>query len=247
MSLSKNGEMYLESLAIHLKTSGKSEAEADEFLKEAKAHLLDGEKDGKTAESIFGASPKEYAEIISKELSVNTAEITRLLLTFFIGGAAFILLSLAVHQQLAFNLYGLAGFSILIPASLAGAIFLIRKIAGKRGKKFFFMPYVFGILQIGCFVAVILLNQFAGKPIFVVTGTLRWVIISGCFAILIWFNISSKTKYLILVPILLYVPTIVAELLSFDKTAAFVISMIFILAAAFYSILMYRKELKKEA
>lgn len=55
----------------YLASYGIKESEAESFLEEAKVHLIEGEKNGKTVEDIFGKSPEKYAKELVSVLTVS--------------------------------------------------------------------------------------------------------------------------------------------------------------------------------
>lgn len=69
INLNDENLKYYEDVLLYIRTSlGKKEIETEEILAELLEHLLDAQKNGKTAEEIFGASPTEYAKEITDEL-----------------------------------------------------------------------------------------------------------------------------------------------------------------------------------
>ncbi|MGO1369827.1 DUF1129 family protein [Senegalia sp. (in: firmicutes)] len=79
---------YYEEVLLYIRTSfRKKEVESEEILAELLDHLLDAQKNGKTAKEIFGASPTEYAKEITEELpTMNLKE----KLLFFAPSALFL-------------------------------------------------------------------------------------------------------------------------------------------------------------
>src|SRR3954452_15486372 len=67
--LTEENEKYYTSLLLYIRTKlTLSEQQSEEVLMEMLDHLIEGQKDGKTAKEIFGSDPKGYADEIVSHL-----------------------------------------------------------------------------------------------------------------------------------------------------------------------------------
>lgn len=67
--LTEENEKYYTNLLLYIRTKlTLSEQQSEEVLMEMLDHLIEGQKDGKTAKEIFGNDPKGYAEEICSHL-----------------------------------------------------------------------------------------------------------------------------------------------------------------------------------
>lgn len=60
--LSKENEKYYSDMLVYIRTSTISEKAGEELLLELLEHLIEAQKQGKTAEDVFGKHPKDYCE-----------------------------------------------------------------------------------------------------------------------------------------------------------------------------------------
>lgn len=67
--LNKENEKYYDDMLVYIRLKAKSsEQQSEEILMELLDHLIEGQRDGKTAEAIFGDDPKGYADELIGEL-----------------------------------------------------------------------------------------------------------------------------------------------------------------------------------
>ncbi|MET1249264.1 DUF1129 family protein [Sporolactobacillus sp. STCC-11] len=67
--LTKENENYYDDMLVYIRLKSKaSEQESEEILMELLDHLIEGQKDEKTAAHIFGNDPKSYADELIREL-----------------------------------------------------------------------------------------------------------------------------------------------------------------------------------
>lgn len=70
--LTKENELYYSDMLVYIRLQLLiSEEKTEEILVELLDHLLDGQKDGKTAEEIFGEDPRAYADEIIAQLPLE--------------------------------------------------------------------------------------------------------------------------------------------------------------------------------
>lgn len=80
--LTKKNLKYYEDMLVYIRLSyDKSEQETEEVLSELLDHLLEAEKEGRSAEDVFGEQPKKYADEIIGELPKM---VTKQRLKFFV-------------------------------------------------------------------------------------------------------------------------------------------------------------------
>ena len=66
-------EKYYSDMLIYIRLQlSLSEQQSEEVLMEMLDHLLDGQHEGKSAQDIFGADPKGYADEIIREFTEGT-------------------------------------------------------------------------------------------------------------------------------------------------------------------------------
>jgi uncharacterized membrane-anchored protein len=148
MEISKKGQDFILNLNVYLMTTGKSDKEIKEFIKEAEAHLQDGEERGKSVEDIFGSSPEEYAKELAKEFSFDKKELTQILFLLL-----FMITNFTITRSFVSDVVSYSYLDILTTLSyyvigFGGIIFIVRKTAFKSNKIQFITMWLFSMLVI---------------------------------------------------------------------------------------------------
>ncbi|MFJ5769380.1 DUF1129 family protein [Psychrobacillus sp. NPDC093180] len=125
--LTEENEKYYSNLLLYIRTKlSLSEQQSEEVLMEMLDHLLEGQKDGKTARDIFGDDPKSYAdEIIShlpEEEKKNSlklvSQVAVNLLGWFLVIRSIALLIIGQMQEVDSRVFIIPSFIILVLIAL---------------------------------------------------------------------------------------------------------------------------------
>ena len=124
--LSNKSKSFLENLRLYLFSSGKNSEEIEGIVEELEVHLIEAEKNGKSIDKIIGKSPKEYMEMVSKEMVIDYRTWIK-----YIGLIIFGSFSLTIFPDL---LEGNLSYSVLeiVGYILIGAIFITTIFTGLK-------------------------------------------------------------------------------------------------------------------
>nr|WP_113708512.1 MULTISPECIES: DUF1129 domain-containing protein [Bacillus cereus group] len=172
MMFSKEAQKFLDDTTVYLVTKGIKKEDIDSFIEDAKLHLIEGEKEGKTVADIFGDSPEVYAEELAKEMELDKKENMNLFTFFIIGVLAYWsvpdLLFHGVNEPVSISLISLIGYPIVLAVSIPMGIIAFRKSAfiTSKLKEFSIIYICISLLPIALIVFVMLLNKWYGPPLF---------------------------------------------------------------------------------
>ncbi|PEY41505.1 hypothetical protein CN354_06755 [Bacillus cereus] len=172
MQVSKEGEKFLIDMKVYLLMKGRKEDDIESFLEDAELHLIEGEKQGKTVEDIFGDSPEVYAEELAKEMELDKKENMNLFISFIIGVLAYWsvpdLLFHGVNEPVSTSLISLIGYPIVLAVSIPMGIIAFRKSAfiTSKLKEFSILYICISLLPVALIVLVMLLNKWYEPPLF---------------------------------------------------------------------------------
>ena len=110
--LSEDNKRYIESMRGYLASYGIKESEAESFLEEAKVHLIEGEKNGKTVEDIFGKTPKKYAKELVSVLTVSKKENIKHISNLLIAIFGFVIIANLINTSLELSIIELLGYPL---------------------------------------------------------------------------------------------------------------------------------------
>lgn len=146
MEISKKGQDFILNLNAYLMTTGKSDKEIKEFIKEAEAHLQDGEQRGKSAEDIFGSSPEEYAKELAKEFSFDKKDLTQALFLLLFMITNFTITGSFVSDVVSYSYLDILTTLSYYVIGISGIVFIVRKTAFKSNKIQFITMWLFLML-----------------------------------------------------------------------------------------------------
>lgn len=187
--LTKENEKYYSDLLLYIRSVfGPSEQKTEEILMEILDHLLEGQKEGKTAHEIFGNNPKEYAdEIISllpKENIRNRAKFATYLILNMLGSLLFfwgIIFFIASQFKEVDNQFYIFKMAICLLVTIGATFILIHYIfrvvnqsifPDKKNDKKNFIKVGFA----GMLACVIIICAFRFTPDFGPKITINWYI-----------------------------------------------------------------------
>ncbi|MFJ8235128.1 DUF1129 family protein [Ureibacillus sp. NPDC094379] len=167
--LTPENEIYYENMLVYIRTNAfRDEKATEEVLLEMLDHLLDAQKEGKSAEDVFGKSPKELAEEIitslPKESFKSLAEFTVEMVLNLFGWFLVVwgIWPLINKKEQTIHLGTLSISALLLIASLVVLLYLvfavIRNHAFSDKKKKKTMTWGLGILVWILFVVGFSLN-----------------------------------------------------------------------------------------
>jgi uncharacterized membrane-anchored protein len=179
--LNKENLKYFGEMLVYIRLSyDKSEQEAEEILTELLDHLLEAQKEGKSAIEVFGDNPKQYADEIIGELPrLLTKEkmnfFSMAILYFFSTVAIFSALFTAIGYFLNFNsltqeilIGSLAVKTVLsVPAAFIILYAIIQYLRWSCFKKInkaveFLMFWLIGMIIIGVFMGLFFITPDIG-------------------------------------------------------------------------------------
>lgn len=208
LKLSEKSRTFLENLRLYLFSSGKNSNEIEEIVEELEDHLFEAEKSGKPIEKIIGNSPKEYMEMVSKEMVVDLRAWIKYICLIVFGSFSFTIFPDLLKGTLSYSVLELIGH-IVIAAIFIASIFTGFKYISTTNqsiKKQGLIIAAIVILPIVLFVGLIYLNKAVDTPIihFGNTGSIIIGVITALFIIAM--SIWAKTLILIIIVPLLTLP-----------------------------------------
>lgn len=240
--ISKEAEAFLSNLNVYLISSGKSEAEINEFIEEAKEHLIMGQKEGKTIEDIFGASPEEYAKSVVKEMDFDKKELLSSMLIFILGIATWMFFSKIENHQVALSSVELIFVPLIYLVTIAGLIII--------NKKFIFKEKVHMIAMFILFVCNILLLVAVGfvsenmADVFVMSRSMVNMAIVLLFIISLIVSYKIKT-YISMLPFIFYIMTMANNFFNITTTSNMLLSLIIQLGLSALFVMFEFKRIEK--
>ncbi len=209
--LTKENLKYYEDMLLYIRLSyDKSEQETEEILSELLDHLLEAQKEGRTAKDVFGANPKKYADEIIGELpkmvtKERVKNIFNVILYFFASAAIFTPILMVI-----FNLISKKGSlvkeffigSLIIETLLSiplaflilySIIQTLRWLCFKSIPKFvqLFLFWLIGVASVGIFLALLIIIPDFGRKVEIHTV---YIFLTGII-LLLFAIITGKFKY----------------------------------------------------
>lgn len=208
LMLSKKGVEFLEDLRVYLFSSGKNSDDIDGILNELEVHLYEAEQSGKPIERIIGNSPKEYMEMLSREMKVDKKAWIKNIILIIAGSFAFVILPDILEGNLAYSVLYIVGH-IIIGGILIAVIFTVFKyLSTTNHSKLTQLVIMFGIgiLPFSLFFGLIYLDRAIATPVihFGTTGTLVIGVLTILF--IVGFSIWERMWMLIIILSLLILP-----------------------------------------
>ncbi|PPA69392.1 HAAS domain-containing protein [Jeotgalibacillus proteolyticus] len=248
-NLSKESRRFLDDLRLYLFSSGKNEAEIGEIAEELEVHFAEAEKNGKPIEQIVGESPKEYMEMISKEMKVDTKAWLKYIPLIIFGAISFSVIAQLVDDlRLNFS-YVFLGGTVVISIIFILLVFGVFKYTASRQvskTKELLMIMIPSFLNIALFGALIFWDMFYTLP-GIQLGVTASIITGGIVLLfLIGFSFWAKTAILPVILAALHIPELLLRLTSLEVSARLIIGMIITYIVIGLYLYYTFKKLKKE-
>ncbi|MCA0172549.1 HAAS domain-containing protein [Bacillus sp. RAR_GA_16] len=182
----KENEKFIQEMRVYLMAKGVDERDMDSFLMEAEDHLMEGEKEGKTAADIFGQSPKAYAKELVRSMDQSPQENRNFIARIIAGVFGIFLVSQFIDGNTAFSLIEMIGYPVSSVIWLIALIGALRLSSFHNGVKSFLIVYAITMIPMLFTVGVTLLHMkygtdilFLSQPVVFIVGG---VIILGLIA-----------------------------------------------------------------
>ncbi|PQD94449.1 hypothetical protein CYL18_14655 [Pradoshia eiseniae] len=225
-NLSNKSKEFLQDLRLYLFSSGKNSEEIEEIADELEVHLSEAEKNGKSIDKIIGKSPKEYMEMVSKEMLIDYRTWIKYICLIVFGSFSFTIFTDLLEGNLSYSVLEMVGHVVI------GAIFITSIITGfkyisttnKSVKIQGLIILIIMLLQITLFIGLIYLNRAIDTPIihFGNTGSLIIGVVAGLF--IIGMSLWAKTWILIIIVALFTVPDYLLGLTPLKNETQLIIS-----------------------
>ncbi len=177
--LTKENEAIYGEMLVYLRMSNKSQEELEPVLIELLDHLLDAQANGKRAEDVFGENPKAFCdELLTAMPKPKAKEFFSMFAPAAVIGLGMWLLISGSDGRLEYSLISLIGMPISGLLCLITILYGIRVSTFRSGKKGFAILYVYFIIATLSICAVVLLDHFFGKPIFILQGTAVYIVMA---------------------------------------------------------------------
>lgn len=202
--LTSENQQYYENMLVYIRTNAlKSERAAEEVLLEMLDHLIEAQKEGKSAEDVFGKTPKELAEEIIETLPKESFkdildfgfEIAFTLLGWYLAISG--LLPLITRQYQTIHLGSVFLAALCLISSIVLVIYFIFRVIkrnafqdkGKKSK----VNWLFGLLFLLLFGSGVGVNYIFKPfgPSFTISYVFEFGL--GCFFLLAAF-LFKKTR-----------------------------------------------------
>ncbi|WLR59283.1 HAAS domain-containing protein [Guptibacillus hwajinpoensis] len=243
--MTKESEKFIQDMRVYLITKGVDEKEIDSFLMEAEDHLVEAEKDGKTANDIFGKSPKAYAKELIDSMDRSPQDNRKLIARLIAGVFGIFLVSQFIDGNTSFSLIEIIGYPISTIAWLVALIGALRMSAFHTGVKSFLIVYGIVMVPMIFTVGVTILHIEFGRDVLFLSQpvalTVGGIIIIGLIA-----NFNSLIGLLssLVLMLILFGAQLLFSLLHLESFAweigAYVISVVGLIV-----MMSFRKQLPK--
>jgi len=249
MKLSREAEAFIDNLHLYLLSSGKKDKEINEIVEELTDHLQEAEANGKNIHEVTGESPKEYMESLASEMQTDLKEWGKLLPHVFISLIAYTLIGKIILGENQISLFVAIG-SIFIRFFMLGLYVVVFRFVSSRSvsnKKTFGMLFLLQILLTGLFFGLMFYGNNYGPVFMMDTLAKQTIFFIIPFAYICWFAWWSKT-WIMFFPVIIYLPMVIVEPLSFSKETKSIISsatLIAIMLGYFIWIIWKGKQQKK--
>lgn len=183
--LTKENLKYYEDMLVYIRLSyDKSEQETEEVLSELLDHLLEAQKEGRTANDVFGEEPKEYADEIIGELpkmvTKQGLKFSVMIILYFLAAYTIFEAVFSVISHYLLNVDSLTkeifvgSFTIKtivsVPIAFLFLYLIIRYIRWTCFKninkvKQFFLLWLFGVFMFAIFLGLIFITPELGPKL----------------------------------------------------------------------------------
>ncbi|MBF0707942.1 DUF1129 family protein [Alkalihalobacillus hwajinpoensis] len=243
--MTKENEKFIQDMRIYLITKGVGEEEIDSFLMEAEDHLMEGERDGKTAKDIFGKDPKAYAKELIDSMDQSPHDNRKLIARMIAGVFGIFLVSQFIDGNTSFSLIEIIGYPISTIVWLVALIWALRMTSFHTGVKSFLIVYGIVMVPMIFTVGVTILHIEFGRDVLFLSQpvalTVGGIIIIGLIA-----NFNSLIGLLssLVLMLILFGAQLLFSLLHLESFAwemcAYVISVVGLIV-----MMSFRKQLPK--
>lgn len=241
--ISKESKEFIENLRVYLFSTGKNHDEIAEITEELEVHLAEAEKKGKPIEKIIGSSPKEYMEMLSKEMPTDYKTWIKYGLLFIFISLSFSFFPEMLKGSSSFSLFKILG-DVAITTCFLGMLSVGFKYISISNKKVqIIVLTLIPVLLLGMSLGLIYLDRTTESPMIHIgiMGSISIGIITVIFLVVL--SVWLKSWVLILVMALLILPE---YFLSFTPLSTEMQSMlgwfIFIAGVVVYLWILNRKE-----
>lgn len=233
-NLTKESKTFLENLRLYLMTSGKRSSEIEEIVGELEDHLLEAETNGKPINKIIGQTPKQYMEQLSNEMANDYAGWLKYVPIIIVGMFAYIVIGDVIEGKLSYSVLQLIGYPVigLFFIFLVGMVF--RHIAANQPSKLkeSTIFYMIGLLPICLFIGLIMLDRYYDTPV-IYFGSFGIAIMASLSVLtLIGVSVWSKTWISIVLPIIMYLPGVLLDLISLQEMTKIWIDFVVVIVGA---------------
>ncbi|MCA1012245.1 HAAS domain-containing protein [Halobacillus halophilus] len=245
MELSKESKDFIGRLQLYLMASGKKEKEIEEITEELKDHLLEAEQRGKSIEHVVGNSPKEYMEQFSREMILDKGMIFKVIPAICIGALAYLLMGEILDGGIELSLLEFIGYPVIFLIIIGLLSFFLRYISSHQPARWkeWLVYAVAGVLPMGSFGALIVLNNYFNTPTFEFSTVANVLAFALAAAVFIGLALWSKLWLPIIIPILLFVPEYLIGLTSLSTSTKLTLTSILIFAGPLiYFLTVYKKD-----
>ncbi|WP_285765852.1 hypothetical protein [Peribacillus sp. SI8-4] len=224
--LSKDSRNFLENLRLYLIANGKNTDEIEEIVEELGVHLLEAEGNDKSVEHIVGSSPKEYMEQISAEMPVDVKGSLKYLVMILFGAASYLVMDKALNGGIEFSFLELIGYPLAGLLSIVVYLISFRYLASHTLSmvRQSVLLFTLGIISIALFASVIILSGIYGTPFVKLENTGNVVAVIAAISIFIFLSIWSKTWIPIIIPLLLFGPSLLMDNTDYQESVKLVLS-----------------------
>lgn len=214
--LSKESRKFLENLNLYLVANGKKDNEISEIISDLQQHLQMAESDGKNIEHIIGQSPKQYMQLISREMSIDKRELFNFIFVILMGLVAFTLVLNAFNGMYSYSVLYIIGSLAILGLFLVIIRFTALQLATKMRNPLqtILSMSVPTILLLGGFILLIFLDRKIETPIMTVSSTFAWILAIVSLLLLIGISIWSKTMIILVLLSLLLLPKLISYLFT---------------------------------
>ena len=226
IKISNKSKAFLEDLRLYLFSSGKNSEEIEEIVDELEVHLSEAEQNGKSIDKIIGKSPKEYMEMVSKEMKVDYRTWIKYICLIIFGSFSLTVFTDLIEGNLSYSVLEIVGHIVI------GAIFITTIFTGfkyisttnQSVKKQGLTSLIITLLPIALFIGLIYLNRAIDTPIihFGNTASLIIGVIAGLF--IIGISLWAKSWILIIIAALVTVPDYLLSLSPLKSETQLIIS-----------------------
>ncbi|NIK11631.1 HAAS domain-containing protein [Alkalibacillus almallahensis] len=192
--ISKEGERFIADMRHYLTSKGKTDAEIEGLLETAKGHLIEGEKEGKSVEDIFGKSPEAYAKALDSVMTVSTKEDTKHLINFIIVIFSAVFINNLLNAPLNVSLLELIGFPSMFILWILAIFLGLRVKLSKSDIMNWISIFLLAMVPSSVTVGVMYFRNFYDPTIFTLDGAPRYIL-AAIVAIPMLMSVFSLIKY----------------------------------------------------